>query len=208
MKVRATSLHSRNRREAPKSDQSSLAKWQSIASIVASIAIPLILAIFGFLVQRQLATEGIKKDYVQIAISILKENPSAQEKELRAWAVEVLDRNAEIPFSKNAKESLEKGFPLVRSQLIFPDPPEPCMKPPETLRLYDLAKSTMTGQYLEIVDQKQFVIDMVNESAKATDAALRLSCLQGWIRDAKKTTDEFNSKEYGLSLGVASRMIA
>ena len=102
MKLRMTTLRRQNRRQTSDSAQTSLAKWQSIATIAASIAIPLILAVFGFLVQRQLATEGLKKDYVQIATSILKENPNGQENELRTWAVEVLDRNAEIPFSKNA----------------------------------------------------------------------------------------------------------
>jgi hypothetical protein len=177
---------------------SSLSKWQAIASIAASIAIPLVLAIFGFMVQRQLATEGLKKDYVQIAISILKENPSGQDKELRSWAVEVLDRNAEIPFSKGAKESLEKGFPLVRNQLFFPTPPEQCMKSPEQLQLYTMVKSTMKGEYLEIKDQKKFLLGVVAESAKAEDHSLRLSCLQKWIEETRKQVEEFNDKQYGL----------
>ena len=204
MKLRTTTLQHQNRRQTPDSAQTSLAKWQSIATIAASIAIPIILAVFGFLVQRQLASEGLKKDYVQIATSILKENPNGQEKELRTWAVEVLDRNAEIPFSKNAKASLEKGFPLVRSHLVFPAPPEPCMKPPEKLRLDTLVKSTMKGEYLEIGDQKQFLIDVVTESGKAEQTSLRLTCLQTWIRDIKKSTDEFNAKEYGLTAGTPS----
>jgi hypothetical protein len=129
LKLNATIRRSRNIRASPNANQSSLNKWQAIASITASIAIPLILAIFGFLVQQQLASEGLKKDYVQIATSILKENPNGQEKELRKWAVEVLDRNAEIPFTANAKESLERGFPIIRSQFIFPDAPESCMQP-------------------------------------------------------------------------------
>ena len=199
MKLRSTTLRRQNGKQPPESDQASLAKWQSIASIAASIAIPLILAVFGFLVQRQLATEGLKKDYVQIATSILKENPNGQEKELRTWAVEVLDRNAEIPFSKNAKESLEKGLPLIRSHLVFPAPPESCMKAPEKLRLDTLVKSTMKGEYLEIADQKQFLIDVVTESGKAEQIALRLTCLQTWIREIKKSTDEFNAKEYGFT---------
>jgi hypothetical protein len=202
LKLHTTSLRAKNHRLAPKSDQTSLAKWQSIAAIAASIAIPLILALFGFLVQRQLATEGLKKDYVQIAISILKESSSSQDNEIRNWAVEVLDRNAEIPFSKNAKASLEKGFPLLRTHFIFPDPPESCMKPPSKLKLETLVRTTIKGQYVEIRDQKQFVIDVLNETGKAEQTSLRLTCLQNWIQDVKKSTDELNSKEYGLAPNI------
>jgi len=175
--------------------QETLSRWQSIASIAASIAIPMILAIFGYLVQNQIASEGLRKDYVQIAISILKENPSAQEKELRTWAVKVLDENSPIPFSSKAKSSLEKGFPLVLSHFIFPDAPESCMKPAEKLGFIPLFKSVTTKGYLEVDDVRKFSIKVLNEAKKAEDNTASLKCLQDWIRAIKKDTDEFNEKQ-------------
>lgn len=181
-----------------------MVKWQAIASIAASIAIPLILAVVGYMVQRQLATEGLKKDYVQIATSILKENPNGQEKELRKWAVEVLDRNADIPFSANAKASLEKGFPLVRSHFIFPNAPKSCMEPPTRLKFDSLIKSSIKGEYIDIGDQKQFLIAVAEEAHKAELTASRLQCLQEWVHAIKKLTDESNAKEYGLATSVST----
>ena len=78
------------------------------------------------------------------------------------------------------------------------------MKPPEKLRLDTLVKSTMKGKYLEIGDQKQFLIDVVTESEKAEQTSLRLTCLQTWIREIKKSTDDFNAKEYGLTPAAPS----
>src|SRR5690348_428741 len=102
----------------------SLVKWQAIASITSSIAVPLILAVVGYIVQDKISTEGLRKDYVQIAISILKER---QDEDLRKWAVEVLDQNATIPFSKDVRTKLEKGItfvPVAVECLPFPEPPE------------------------------------------------------------------------------------
>ncbi|MFZ6649418.1 hypothetical protein ACO0LO_27080 [Undibacterium sp. TJN25] len=103
MKLQNKKLRNKNINRPSTKAYDRLAKAQSIAAIAASIAIPLILAVFGFLVQQQLASHGLKKDYVQIATNILKENPSLQDKELRKWAVQVLDQNSVIPFSANLK---------------------------------------------------------------------------------------------------------
>ena len=57
-----------------KMEQDSLNKIQSIATILSLIAIPTVIATVGWYVQASISTEGIKKDYVQIAIGILKDN--------------------------------------------------------------------------------------------------------------------------------------
>jgi hypothetical protein len=67
-----------------------------------------------------------------------------------------------------------------------------------------LVDSTIKGEYLEIGDQKQFLIDVITESGKADEISLRLTCLQTWIREIKKSTDEFNAKEYGLTPAAPS----
>ena len=90
-----------------------LERWKSVTSIASAIAIPFVLAIVGYFIQKQLADEGLKKDYVSIAANILKENSAGQEPDLRKWAVEVLEKNSPIPFTPNAKRSLEQGIPLV-----------------------------------------------------------------------------------------------
>jgi hypothetical protein len=170
--------------------QETLSRWQSIASIGASIAIPLILAIFGYLVQNQIASEGLRKDYVQIAISILKENPTAQEKDLRAWAVKVLDENSPIPFSANVKTSLEKGFPLITHRFIFPDAPDGCMKQAEKLAFIPIFESATKKGYFDVPDVREFSIKLLKEAHKAENNTVSLTCLQDWVRAMKKITDD------------------
>lgn len=86
--------------------QTKLEKIQSIVSIASSIAIPLVLAVGGYVVQREIADDGIKKDYVGMATGILREDARSQDPALRLWAVEVVSAFAPIKLSPQA----EAGF--------------------------------------------------------------------------------------------------
>ncbi|MDZ7922471.1 MAG: hypothetical protein U5M23_00105 [Marinagarivorans sp.] len=77
-------------------NDNTLKKYQAISSIASYIAIPLIIAAIGFVLQSRLGDDGLNKDYVSIAVGILKNNPSAQEPDLRKWAVAVLDKHSPI----------------------------------------------------------------------------------------------------------------
>ena len=76
---------------------------------------PFVLAFLGFIVQRRLSGEGLRKDYVQMAIGILRES---KDEELRKWAVSVVDANAPVPLSKGAKTSLESNTVYVPVQAV------------------------------------------------------------------------------------------
>ncbi len=102
--------------------QTKLEKIQSIASIASSIAIPLILAVGGYFVQREIADDGIKKDYVAMATGILREDARSQDPALRLWAVEIVSAFAPIKLSPQA----EVGF---RTWAI-PELPESARQPP------------------------------------------------------------------------------
>lgn len=94
-----------------------LKRWQSIATIVSAMAIPLVLALGSYFVQKKIADDGIRKDYVAIASSILSGDSASQDPELRNWAVKVLTRYSPVAFSDEAKQSLEEGI------FIFPQIP-------------------------------------------------------------------------------------
>ena len=55
-----------------------LERAKTYATIFSAIAIPVVLTISGYFIQRQLASEGLRKDYVGIATAILKEKPEGQ----------------------------------------------------------------------------------------------------------------------------------
>lgn len=87
-------------------------RWQGIATIFSLLFVPVFLTVGGWWFQDRVSTESIKKEYVQLAIQILRDAPPKDEKEnsrsqpLRAWAVEVVDSYSPIPLSQAAREEL------------------------------------------------------------------------------------------------------
>lgn len=80
--------------------------WKQIAQITSALAIPIVLAVIGYLVQSSLADAGLKKDYVQMALTVLREQPTKENAELRQWAISVLDKNSPVPIPKQLKSQL------------------------------------------------------------------------------------------------------
>ena len=102
-------------------EQDTLKRIQIITSIISAIAIPLLIAFFGWIVQSKISSESVKKDYVQMAVNILT-STAEPDRELREWAVAVLDKNAPVPFSTELRARLTEGAILI-----------PCPKPPPEL---------------------------------------------------------------------------
>jgi peptidoglycan L-alanyl-D-glutamate endopeptidase CwlK len=91
--------------------------WETIERItkVISVAlIPVVLAIGGWLIQKQLQVESIKKDYVQLAVTILKEPESTRiSPEIRKWAAQLLNDNSPTKLSMEGLSQLSKGTVLL-----------------------------------------------------------------------------------------------
>lgn len=63
---------------------------EKISRMLSIAAIPVVIAIGGWLIQRQLQNQSIRRDYVQLALSILQNpDPSRVSPEIREWAVEL-----------------------------------------------------------------------------------------------------------------------
>jgi len=88
------------------SDKFSIEKIKSVASILSSIAIPVVLALTGYYVQQSIAEDGIKKDYLTMAMGMLKEGGSKLDPELKSWATAVVSKYSPVPFSDGAKDKL------------------------------------------------------------------------------------------------------
>ena len=52
-------------------------RLEQLARILASIALPLVLGVFGYLIQKQIAKNTIDQEYVKLAISILSDSKKA-----------------------------------------------------------------------------------------------------------------------------------
>lgn len=89
-----------------------------IAGLLGSVAIPLVLVIAGYYVQKSLSDilrqEQHGEKLVEIAAAVLSANPEshAARPEIRDWAVAVLNHYSEVPLSKEAESAL-KEVPLV-----------------------------------------------------------------------------------------------
>jgi hypothetical protein len=163
-------------------DNYTLNKWKAIATITSSIAIPVVLAVIGYFVQTTVASDGLKKDYVQIATNILKEEPNPKNTELRVWAIQILDKYSDIPFSDKASEALKNQQSLYSSMMRSPEPPSWCMTAPQEIEILKLIEENTDGRVLDEEDLKKFVLDIVDQSEKATTNTFALKCLQEYIR--------------------------
>jgi len=70
---------------------------EKVARILSLIAIPVVLAVVGWLIQNRLTEQNLSQEYVKLAVSIL-EKPKASESPagLRDWAVDLLSRSCKI----------------------------------------------------------------------------------------------------------------
>lgn len=83
-----------------------LATIKQWVQIVSSAAIPIAIAFGGWLIQSAISDAGLKKDYVQIAVSVLKESPTKENEQLREWAISIIDKNAPVPIPAKLKSQL------------------------------------------------------------------------------------------------------
>lgn len=205
MKVDASKLvtiHSRLSKER-ESMAGKLERAKTIATIFSTIAVPVVLAGAGYFIQRSIADDGLKKDYVAIAAGILKEKPEAQEPELRAWAVKVLDENSPVPFSKKAKAGLYSGAPVVAG-LAFVPPGEACrVHPPKrkVIDRYEALAKEIKGLDHNAADEK--ILDFIDWVMKQEKDVLisnaNFNCVLEWVDLAEKA--DIN---YRQSIGAQS----
>jgi WD40 repeat protein len=96
--------------------------FERTAKIVALVAIPIVipmaLAIYSARTQQASQVETINRDYVQLAVSILKENKENMDSNLRDWAVTLLNEHSPTKFSTEVADGLKNGT------LSFPDASE------------------------------------------------------------------------------------
>lgn len=89
--------------------QWSLDEWGKLAGIVSSLATPVVICVAGYLAQRAIQGQAIRKDYVQIAMSILTASPKEIAPELRRWAVHIIDRLSPCKLDPKVQAGLEES---------------------------------------------------------------------------------------------------
>jgi len=156
-------------------ERDTLGKIQAVATIISTIAIPLVIAYFGWKVEEELSKQSVNKDYVEMALRILQENREEADKRLTRWATSIVDENSPMPLSTEARIKYEVGD-LMIAQLAFPEPPDILMEPPEPpIPLGTEGSVTMEELLINVAGN--YKVCRINDA--------RLEHLQKWIKAMK-----------------------
>ena len=92
-------------------------KFRDAATAFAAVAVPLVVAVFGYAINLNLKERDVKIRTVELAISILKDDPKEypESPKLRDWAMSVIDEYSGIPIPEDAKEELQ-SVPITRTE--------------------------------------------------------------------------------------------
>lgn len=82
-------------------------KMQSLAALIASIFVPLAVAFVGNSYANAMKEAENKLRYVELAINILRADPTRENNALRGWAVEILSSQSAVPISEDVKRQLK-----------------------------------------------------------------------------------------------------
>jgi len=80
---------------------------EQIAKILSLIAVPIILAVFGWIIQSRLTGRSVAQEYVKLAAEILKDEKA--DRTLRKWAVELLNKYSLVKFTLDVEKKLISG---------------------------------------------------------------------------------------------------
>jgi hypothetical protein len=96
-----------------KSEDKGEDKWSTverISKVLSIAAIPIVLAMVGWIIQARLQDQTVSRDYVQLAVSILRDPDKEKVPlELRDWAVDLLNENSPTKFSPEVTKKLKSG---------------------------------------------------------------------------------------------------
>lgn len=90
-------------------------KFQIMAEAAGAIGIPLIVVLVGLIINSSLKNQESGTKLIEVAIEILKSQPkNNQDKSIRSWAIDVVDRYSDIKIGSRMREALQ-GEPIYTS---------------------------------------------------------------------------------------------
>ena len=118
-----------------------LAKTLSIA------AIPVVLAAGSWIIQKRLQDQTVSRDYVQLAVTILKEPGSSNE--MKVWAVQLLNDNSPTKFNAEISRQLSTGQVQLPASFNLSSSTTAATPDTSNLRIYLLSGKTNAGADLD-----------------------------------------------------------
>jgi hypothetical protein len=83
--------------------------WDKLAvcaAVFASILVPVVLAVVGQAYTSAMKESENRVKYTELAISVLKNKPRPDNQDIRAWAIDIVDRFSGVPLSPELRKSL------------------------------------------------------------------------------------------------------
>ena len=151
--------------------QTKLDVFERVAKIVSLAAIPIVipiaLAFYSAQVQENSQKETINRDYVQLAVSILKEKKEDSNAQLRDWAVDLLTEHSPTKFAPNVVNALKTGAVSLPGLL-------------GTSRNQNLAAISPDGKILATSDDRSYALwDVVkNQRIMVADTVTTVTALE------------------------------
>lgn len=87
--------------------------WERVASV---LLIPLAIAFVGNVYSHAIKEREVQGEFVKLSVDILKQTPTEETKNLREWAIKVINKYSGISLSEEAKKELE-NVPLITSSV-------------------------------------------------------------------------------------------
>ena len=81
-------------------------KAKILSAIVASVFIPLAVALSGNWYAKSLKEKDIQARYIELAIGILMKEPTPENEQIRKWAIDTINHYSEVPIQESARQEL------------------------------------------------------------------------------------------------------
>jgi WD40 repeat protein len=103
--------------DTPASASDPWVRTERVARLLSIVAIPVVLAIGGWMIQGSLADRSLSQEYVKLAVTILKEPKGKDDNLLRSWAADLLNQNSPTKFDQTVLDALKKGQATLPAQI-------------------------------------------------------------------------------------------
>lgn len=90
----------------PKDSKESKPWWESASAAVGAILVPVAVAFVGSIYTSAVKNREVEGQFVEMAVSILQQQPTEESQPLRSWAVSVLDKYSGVEMSQSTRDSL------------------------------------------------------------------------------------------------------
>src|SRR5262245_59200715 len=87
-------------------------KTKTLSSIACAVVIPVVLLVVGNRFSTALKERELQGKFVELAVAILREQPTEETKNLRDWATQVINAYSGVPLSPRTKQDLIEKTPL------------------------------------------------------------------------------------------------